>query len=156
MADDKSKPKVVRVDDPYGGFRFQATFAEAGGTLAGFSDVTGLTVENEVETLREGGANHADVMLPGAAKFPARLVLKRGLADNSVLWNWYQKILAGQIERSSVTIKAVREDGSSGLQWTFHDACPVKWIGPEFHAGTGGVAFESIELIHRGLLPQAA
>jgi hypothetical protein len=31
--------------------------------------------------------------------------------------------------------------------------CPVKWTGPKFHAGTAEVAFETIELIHKGLKP---
>ena len=35
--------------------------------------------------------------------------------------------------------------------WTFKQACPVKWTGPTLQAGTSAVAFESIELIHRGL-----
>ena len=36
-------------------------------------------------------------------------------------------------------------------RWVFRDACPVKWSGPEFRAGTAEVAFESIELVHKGL-----
>jgi len=31
--------------------------------------------------------------------------------------------------------------------------CPVKWTGPQFKAGSAEVAFETIELIHKGLKP---
>jgi phage tail-like protein len=151
-----SKPPRLP-DDPYGAFKFKVSVAQANGVsvIAGFSDVTGLGAENDVETLRVGGMNDTEWMLPGPAKFPSRLVLKRGLGDPAVLWAWYLKVLQGAIARADVTIEALRIDGSTGHRWTFSQACPVKWTGPEFHAGTAAVAFESIELIHRGFLAPA-
>lgn len=121
--------------------------------IAGFSDVSGLAVETEVETLREGGVNTHEWQLAGATKFPSRLVLKRGMADKKHLWNWYSQIISGAIYRRDIRIDVLSCDGSQSLAWTFVKACPVKWIGPELHAGTSAVAFESIELIHQGLLP---
>jgi hypothetical protein len=35
--------------------------------------------------------------------------------------------------------------------WDFKEAYPVKYTGPELRADSGSVAFESIELTHRGL-----
>ncbi len=44
--------------DPYMNFRFRV---ELGGIIsAGFSDVSGLSVETEVETRKEGGENTYD------------------------------------------------------------------------------------------------
>jgi hypothetical protein len=37
------------------------------------------------------------------------------------------------------------------IWWDFKEAFPVKWTGPELRADSGNVAFESIELAHRGL-----
>jgi hypothetical protein len=37
------------------------------------------------------------------------------------------------------------------MWWDFKKAFPVKWTGPELRAASGEVAFESIELAHRGL-----
>jgi phage tail-like protein len=68
------------------------------------------------------------------------------------LWKWYRDILRGAIKRKNITITVVSMDGSGTLQWSFHDACPVKWVGPELHSLSSTVAFESIELVHRGLL----
>jgi phage tail-like protein len=156
-------------------FRFTVTVDTKNGTKVsgGFSDVTGLGAETEVQTLRVGGLNEAEVMLAGPTKFPSRLVLKRGLADPA-LWNWYLDILYGAIKRENVTIELRLYDGHKTSQaaalawesrsitttdlpasppaWTFREACPVKWSGPELHAGTSAVAFETIELVHRGLL----
>jgi len=143
-------PKPPRVPDPFVSFRFTVTVDTKNGTnvKGGFSDVTGLGAETEVQPLRVGGLNEAEVMLPGPTKYPSRLVLKRGLA-NPALWNWYLDILRGAIKREDITIELISEKTA----WTFREACPVKWTGPELHAGTSAVAFESIELVHKGFLP---
>jgi phage tail-like protein len=135
-------------------FLFSASIGSNFGTfvIGGFSDVTGLGVETDVQTLRAGGVNQVEITLPGPAKFSGRLVLKRGLGHRGMLWGWYQTILSGAITRELVTIDLRSADRRSKMSWTFVDACPVKWIGPEMHAGTSAVAFESIELVHRGLL----
>jgi phage tail-like protein len=120
--------------------------------LAGFTDISGLGVETEVMSFRAGGVNTFDMQLAGAAKFSSRLVLKRGLTRDSTIWNWYRKVLNGEIERRNMTIAVNSIKGVAGPSWTFVDACPVKWTGPELHAATSAIAFESIELVHRGLL----
>ena len=143
-----------RPTDPFMSFLFTVGVESKHGTrvIGGFSDVTGLAAEVEIETLRVGGLNSSEIMLPGATKFPSRLVLKRGLADGAMLWNWYLKILRGIIARENVTIDMWSPDHQQQETWTFSEACPVKWTGPELHAGTSAVAFEAIELVHKGFL----
>ena len=140
--------------DPFMSFHFTVTVGTRNGTqvIGGFSDVSGLGAETEVETLRVGGINTAEVMLAGPTKFSSRLVLKRGLGDPAMLWKWYLNILRGAIKREDVTIALMSANGQQKRSWTFIEACPVKWIGPELHAGTSAVAFESIEMVHRGFL----
>ena len=140
--------------DPFMSFQFTVKVDTKNGTqvVGGFSDVTGLGAETEVQPLRVGGLNEAEVMLLGPTKYPSRLVLKRGLADPA-LWNWYLDILYGAIKREDVKLTLRSADGQQEMAWTFREACPVKWSGPELHAGTSAVAFESIELVHKGLLP---
>jgi len=150
--------RIDRSADPYVGFLFTVAVAPnslpgAGNVAAvgGFSDVSGLNFENEVETLRVGGINDGEVMLPGPGRLASRLVLKRGLADRSFFWAWYLAVMEGRIVRREVTI-AVKDPAQRTRQsWSFKDACPVKWTGPELRAANSAVGFESIELIHRGL-----
>jgi len=123
--------------------------------VSGFSEVTGLTFETEVETFREGGVNAHEWQLAGPTKFPSRLVLKRGLADADALWSWYRDVMNGSIVRKNVTIVLLNHAGEEKWRWVFRGACPVKWSGPEFRAGTAEIAFESIELVHNGLEPGA-
>jgi phage tail-like protein len=109
-----------------------------------------LAIETDFETFREGGENTHEIQLAGPSKFPAKLTLKRGLAD-AELWDWYQNVMKGKIERKTVTIILQNLSGEKKWEWVFSKACPVKWSGPEFRAGTAEVAFESIEVVHRGL-----
>jgi phage tail-like protein len=133
-------------------FRYEVILDSGQERICGFTDVTGLGAETEVQTLREGGRNHAEVQLPGSSRFPSRLVLKTGLADRRLLWAWYVQIMRGAITRKDVTVVVKSLDGEKSSAWTFRRACPVKWTGPELHASTSAVAFESIELVHHGFL----
>jgi len=143
-------------NDPYASFRFTAQIGENDKNVIGFSEVTGLTFESDVETFREGGVNDHEWQLTGPTKFPSRITLKRGLANANVLWRWYQKVMSGLIERKNVTITLLDHAGYEKWRWVFIEACPVKWSGPELRAGTAEVAFESIELVHKGLQPGAS
>jgi phage tail-like protein len=138
--------------DPYASYRFAVSIdgARPDDAVCGFSEASGLVVETEVETIREGGVNTHEIQLPGPSKFPSRLVLKRGLAE-AELWSWYRDVLRGKIQRKTVTVILQDYEGQAAWQWVFDKACPVKWTGPDFRAGNGEVAFESIELMHRGL-----
>ena len=142
------------IKDPYASFRFAVAIGEAkpDEKVCGFSEASGLAIETDVETFREGGVNTHEVQLAGPSKFPTKLVLKRGLAEGE-LWSWYQNVMMGKIERKTVTITLQNYSGQEKWKWVFIQACPVKWSGPEFRAGSADVAFESIELVHRGLDP---
>jgi phage tail-like protein len=145
--------------DPYVGFMFTVEVspaslpvANATTTIGGFSDVSGLNFETEVETLRVGGINDTEWMLTGPSKFPTRLTLKRGLADRSFFWDWYLAVTKGQIVRRELTIAMRDSNRERRHAWSFKEACPVKWTGPELRASNSAIGFESIELVHRGLL----
>ena len=99
MATDRVDP-YARVD-PYLGFNFVVEIK--GIQVAGFSEVSGLQVEIEVQDYREGGLNTYIHRLPGPARYPNNLVLKRGLA-NDLLWLWHQDVVNGLIERKNGSI----------------------------------------------------
>jgi phage tail-like protein len=74
--------------DPYLGFNFVVEID--GIVLGGFSEVSGLQVEIEIQTFREGGVNQYMRQLPGPAKYPSNLIFKRGLTDDEAFagrWN---------------------------------------------------------------------
>jgi phage tail-like protein len=136
--------------DPYTAFRFSIDI-DGESNVGGFNEVSGLVLETEVQTLRVGGVNEYEYQLPGPSKFPSRLVLKRGMGDVKFLWNWYRAVYQGEIKRKKVTVNLNDEQGGTLVSWSFKEACPVKWTGPDLRASSSAVAFESLELVHRGL-----
>lgn len=137
----------VRVD-PYQAFNF---FVEIEGILAGgFSECTGLQVETEFHEYREGGVNEYAHHFAGPTKYPP-LILKHGLTPIDGLWNWHQDVIQGHIKRRNGTIYLLDKQKIPVLWWNFKSAFPYKWTGPDLRADSGNVAFESVELFHRGL-----
>jgi phage tail-like protein len=112
-----------------------------------------LDVETNLESFREGGENRYEQQIPGPAKFPSRLVFKRGMTDTSELWTWYQEVIQGLIKRKTVAVFLCDSAGNDRHKWVFRGAVPVKLVGPQLKANASEVALESLELVHKGLLP---
>ena len=139
---------VDKRNDPLLTCRFQV---EIDGLLvAGFSEVSGLQAEIEIEDYREGGVNDHEHRLPGKTKYP-NLVLKRGLTDSQVLWKWHCDTVEGKIKRKSGRIILFDASGNETWRWTFEDALPVKWEGPTLKADDSTTAVETLELVHNGI-----
>jgi phage tail-like protein len=141
-------------DDFYLAFAYSVTIKQM--PVAGFAEVSGLAMETEVETFREGGYNNGEHQLAGPTKYASRIVLKRGYGDIPYLWQWYRDVMNGAIKRRDLTIEMNCVNGAHKGQapsWVFRRACPVKWTGPELRAGTSALAFETLELVHEGLAP---
>lgn len=135
-------------NDPYLSFKFQLEIDDL--IVAGFSDVTGLQVEIETEDYREGGVNDFVRKMPKVTKYPS-LILKRGITDSDVLWKWHRDAVDGNIKRKAGRIILYDFQGEEKWRWTFEEAFPVKWSGPDFKADGSAVAVESLELVHHGI-----
>jgi phage tail-like protein len=135
-------------NDPYISFKFQVEIQ--GLIVGGFSEVSGLQMETKTETIREGGVNDHIHKLPKGTE-QSNITLKRGITDSDVLWKWYQDVVDGKIKRKSGRIILMDYDGIEKWHWTFEDAYPVKWVGPDFKADNRTIAVETLELVHNGL-----
>lgn len=135
--------------DPYLGFRFLVEIE--GLIVGGFSEVSGLQAETEFEEVREGGVNHHVHKLPNITKYP-NLVLKRGITDSALLCKWYQDTVLGMLKRRGVHVMLLDEIGAVKWMWSFIDAYPVRWTGPEMRADSSAVAIETLELAHNGFV----
>lgn len=119
--------------------------------IAGFRDCTGLQIEAEPLEYRTAGQN--DFLHRVAATPPRRpLVLKHGLSQMDGLWRWHQDVLSGVIERRSGTIYLLNHARAPVAWWKVRDAIPLRWKGPEPQADAVTVTFQSVELVHRGLV----
>ncbi len=131
--------------DPFMSFKFTVEIDNI--TVAGFSEVTGLQIETETETVEEGGVNDYVHILPKRTK-RQNIILKHGITDKYDLWNWYQDVVKGKFERRNGCIVLQDVDKKEKRRWAFFRAYPVKWTGPELKADSSTIAFETIELVH--------
>lgn len=135
-------------NDPYGAFNF--TVEVDGVTVAGFSEVSGLTSEQDVVEYRTGPEDITVRKLPGLKKF-TNIVLKRGFTATDDLWRWRKLVMDGLTERQTGTIVLRNEAREAAIKWTFREGWPSKWEGPAFNAKTSEVAIETLEIACEGL-----
>ena len=114
-----------------------------------FTEVSGLNSELEVMTYNEGGKNDGVHKLPTRMKHP-NLVLKRGVTAVKDLQQWTLDSYMGPA-RKEVTLTMYNEALQKVRTWSFKNAYPVKWTGPNFNAGQSAIATESIEIVHDGI-----
>lgn len=119
-----------------------------------FSEVSGLTMEAEVVEYR-GGADPqlTTTKQPGLKKF-SNVTLKRGIAPveaGNGLFEWYNSILAGTVQRRPVTVSLLNEARDPVMTWKIKEAWPVKLEGPGLKSTGTDVAIESVEFACEGI-----
>lgn len=134
--------------DPFLAFRYEVQLDDL--PVAGFSEVSGLALETEVQEYPEGGLNSHLKKFPGRTR-QVNLVLKRGIVGRE-LWLWFFEQSQGTVRRRSGSVVVKDPAGDRDvLTFQFRDAFPAKWQGPELNAGQSTVAVETLELAHEGL-----
>lgn len=118
--------------------------------VGGFSEVSGLQVEIEMEEIQEGGVNDRVHHLPKRIKYP-NLVFKRGISYSDELWKWVEYTVNGVIIKRNGTIILMNDEGEEICHWRFKEAYPIRWSGPDLNAMSGEIAMETLELVHQGL-----
>ncbi|MBP3961292.1 MULTISPECIES: phage tail protein [Paenibacillus] len=135
-------------NDPYRNFRFRIEIE--GIQQAGFSEVSGFEASLDVIEYREGNEVITPRKLPGLAKY-GNISLKWGATDSMDLYDWMQECIEGTIERKTVTIIAIDEEGGDVATWQVIEAWPVKYSAPSFNGTGAEVAIEFVELAHEGM-----
>ncbi len=128
----------------------------SGLVVAGFSEVSGLNQEIEVEEFQEGGVDFVH-HLPKGIKH-SNLILKRGLSTSDELRKWYHEVIKAihyrkAIPKSSdIYISIIGTTGEDEVRLHIKSAYPIKWSGPQLNAKGSDVAIETLELVHEGLV----
>jgi phage tail-like protein len=134
---------------PLPAFHYEVTW---GGKNAGFSEVSGLTMETQVIEYRDGlSKQYSSIKMSGIPKY-SNVTLKRGIiAGDSDFYHWINQTALNKPERRSVTISLLNEEHEPVMSWKLKNAWPVKLEGPGLKATGNEVAIESLELAHEGL-----
>jgi phage tail-like protein len=132
-----------------------------------FSEVSGLELNMEPRSIREGGHNWGEHQRSGPTKF-ATVVLKRGVTSVNDLWSWFDVTTRGanygyrligeievmgnpstQVDKPGAPVRSVAP--STVLRWRLSNVLPVKFKGPDLSATASQVAIEELHLVHEGL-----
>lgn len=137
-------------------FHFRVEFEQEAEALdIRFQSVTGLDSTLETETIKEGGENHFEHVVPVRRKY-GPLVLKRGLLTpgESGITKWFKKVFDDQQVRPipTVHIQLLNEDHEPLIQWTINNVWPRSWKIGELNAERGEVLIETLELNYNYLI----
>jgi len=144
---------VNEITHPEMGFHFSVEVDGLSGK-GRFQEVSGLEVQVETETIKEGGVTDYDFRIPTRTKY-GNITLKRGVfADNSDLADWAQDVAwtprsAGSLKKRDVTITLLNHDGDPIMIWTVYDAFPTKYAITPLNSMENSIAYETIELCYR-------
>ena len=128
---------------------------EWGGTNIGFSEVSGMNIENKVIEYRDGiSPEFSKIKMPGMREY-SNISLKRGTfkGDNE-FFKWLNTISLNTVDRRDITISLLNEKHEPVVVWKVHNAFPIKVQSTDLKADGNEVAIETIELVHEGLVIQ--
>lgn len=144
-------------DNPNGGyyppvsFYFKVDFPDISKDRAdnSFQSVSGLSVEFETESFREGGENRFEHVLPVGARY-TDLVLRRGMLKDSKVVKWCQDAFENMsITPTTVIVYLLNEKGDPVKSWNITHAWPKKWTISDFNAEENTVVIETLELSYQ-------
>jgi phage tail-like protein len=124
-----------------------------GGDNIGFSEVSGLSVENQPIEYRDGlmSAKTLPLKRPGLRK-AGNISLKRGIVTaNNDLYTWFNNFGEPNVTRRTLVITLLNDEGNPVFVWTISEAWPVKCEGPGLKASGNEIAIETLELAHEGI-----
>ena len=114
-----------------------------------FQSVYGLESTLETESIKEGGENRFEHVLPVRRKY-GPLTLKRGLLRpaQSGITTWLKKAFDDEqvLPVESVTIKLLDEDHQPVMAWTIDNVWPRSWKIADLDAMKGEILIETLEL----------
>lgn len=128
---------------------------EWGGSTIGFSEVSGLNIENKVIEYRDGASlEFSKIKMPGMREF-SNITLKRGVfKGNNEFHNWLDTIALNSVERRDITISLLDENHEPTVVWKIKNAFPIKIQSTDLKADGSEVAIEQLDIAHEGLVIQ--
>lgn len=115
-----------------------------GVTQGAFAACDGLEARVDVVDFSDGD-NLTARKRPGRTRF-ANIVLRRGMVNNTELWNWFEAVAEGQIQRKAGSVIVCGDDGNELFRYNFFEGWPCRWKSLELDADKPGTLVEEIEI----------
>lgn len=134
----------IKANYPIPVYRYLVNFEPALGKPLAFSEVSGLSVEYQTITYKDGlGVKH----MPGMGT-PVNVTMKKGIVNgDSQLYDWINTIKLNKVDKKDITISLIDESNTPLVTWKVINAFPYKLAAPSFDAYANAVAIESLELL---------
>jgi phage tail-like protein len=114
-----------------------------------FQSVSGLSVEYDYESLKEGGENRFEHKLPVRTKY-ADMVLKRGMLTDSEVIKWFLEAFRDRkFKPSDISVILMNEKSEMLRTWNVVHAIPKKWTVSDLNANESSLVIETLELSYR-------
>lgn len=133
---------------PPPGFHFKVEFLDIQATDNDilFQSVTGLNASLETESIKEGGENRFEHVIPTRSKY-TDLVLKRGVLKDSGVIKWCREAIEQlKVKPVTVLVHLLNENHEPLIEWKLVHAWPKKWSVADLNAEQSSVLIETIEL----------
>jgi phage tail-like protein len=114
-----------------------------------FQTVSGLTVEYDFESFKEGGEFRFEHKLPVRTKY-TDLVLKRGMLTDSAVIDWFLGAFRDrEFKPTSINVILMNEKGEPLRTWKIAHAIPKKWSVSDLNANDNAIVIETLELSYQ-------
>ncbi|OJU27526.1 MAG: glycerol acyltransferase [Sphingobacteriales bacterium 41-5] len=135
---------------PPAGFHFKVEFVGIGnGNDVRFQSVSGLNIEYDTESFKEGGENRFEHKLPVRTKY-GDVSLKRGMLINSDVLKWCLNAFENREFRpAKVNVILLNEQHEPLKRWELVDAWPKKWNVSDLNAQENSVVIETLDLSYK-------
>jgi phage tail-like protein len=132
------------------GFHFSVRFSFSGQDQdTRFQSVSGLSVEYETETIKEGGENRFVHELPVRTQY-STLVLKRGMLVDSDVVKWCLDAFENRsFAPTDLQVMLLNESSEPLKTWSIVQAWPKKWSVSDFNAEENSLVIETLEMSYR-------
>lgn len=128
--------------DHIGAFNFKLEIE--GVTDGAVLHVSGLTARTDVVSFKDG----SDIIVrhrPGRSHID-NFVVRRGYSNVDELYDWYDKVRNGKIERKSGSVIIAGDDGSEITRFNFFEAWPCRWSLLTLDGDDSETLIEEIEI----------
>lgn len=114
-----------------------------------FQSLSGLSVEYDYESYKEGGENRFEHKLPVRTRY-SDMILKRGMLTDSEIINWFNRAFRDrQFEPSDINVFLLNEKGDPLKTWKVVHAIPKKWLISDLNSTENAIVVETLELTYR-------
>jgi phage tail-like protein len=109
--------------------------------LANVVSVEGPLFTTQVVTFRDGGGGVRKAAGPSTA---GDIIVRRNVRTDDALWNWYQQVLGGDLQRKDISVIFAGPGAQPGVRFDLTRCFPSAYA---LHAGTGALVVTPVEAV---------